>query len=113
MDLSFEKLPQAVSQLIHDVNNIKEILLTLKNSEEQVDRILTVPEAATFLRVSIPTIYRLVHLKDVPVSKQGKRLYFSTLDLTDWVKAGKKKTITEIREETDIAFARTGGNHGK
>jgi hypothetical protein len=32
------------------------------------------------------------------VSKQGKRLYFNKIELLEWIKAGRKKTLAEIQE---------------
>jgi len=43
-----------------------------------------------------PTIYCLVHERKIPHSKQGKQLYFSRKELTDWLKAGKRKTQAEL-----------------
>jgi excisionase family DNA binding protein len=43
-----------------------------------------------------PTIYGLVHDRKIPHSKQGKQLYFSRKELTDWLKAGKRKTQAEL-----------------
>lgn len=60
------------------------------------DQVFTIKQAAEFLSLSVPTIYRLVQSATVPVSKQGKRLYFSKMDLTEWIKTGRKKTAAEI-----------------
>ncbi len=46
-----------------------------------------------------PTIYGLVSERKIPHSKQGKRLYFSRQELTDWLKQGKRKTQAEIKLE--------------
>lgn len=62
----------------------------------KVDRLLTISEAAKLLSLSVATLYGLVHSAKIPVSKQGKRLYFSEQELFFWVKTGRKKTITEI-----------------
>ena len=46
-----------------------------------------------------PTIYSLCSERKIPHSKQGKRLYFSRQELTDWLKQGKRKTNAEIAIE--------------
>lgn len=43
-----------------------------------------------------PTIYGLVHDRKIPHSKQGKQLYFSRKELTNWLRAGKRKTQAEL-----------------
>lgn len=71
-----------------------------KNNTE-ADELLTVQGAAKFLSLTAPTIYNLVQRKTIPACKRGKRLYFSKKKLTEWVLAGRKKTISEIEAEAD------------
>jgi len=76
----------------------------LENSNQQKDistgeELLTIKQAAEFLTLSVPTIYGLVQRAEIPVNKRGKRLYFSKQELTDWIKAGRKKTNDEISKE--------------
>lgn len=102
MDLTFENLPKAVSLLFKKLEGIENLIRESKNyprSEE--DKLLTVKEAAIFTRLSVPTIYFLVSKSSLPVCKKGKRLYFSQAELLEWVKSGRKKTVTEISAETD------------
>ncbi len=63
------------------------------------DQLLTIKETATLLSLSVPTIYGLVSRSEIPVSKQGKRLYFSKQELLDWIRKGRKKTNAEISAE--------------
>lgn len=78
---------------------------------KETDQLLSVQEAAAFLNLSVPTIYGYVQRQEVPVSKRGKRLYFSRNELTDWVKEGRRKTLSEIEEEADnyLKARRKGG----
>lgn len=62
----------------------------------ETDQLLTIQEAGALLTLSVPTLYGLVHRAAIPVSKKGKRLYFSKYELTEWIKAGRKLTLTEI-----------------
>lgn len=63
--------------------------------------LLTINEASSFINLAKPTIYGLVSQAKIPCMKQGKRLYFSRLELISWIKAGRKKTIEDIQEEAD------------
>jgi excisionase family DNA binding protein len=65
------------------------------------DKLLNVEEAAQFLHLSVPTIYGLVGKSQLPVNKRGKRLYFSEKELLNWVKEGRKKTISETENEAE------------
>lgn len=71
--------------------------LVLETDQEQL---LTIQEAAYLLHLSVPTVYGLVHRKEVPVCKKGKRLYFPKQELIEWIKTGRKKTASELSEES-------------
>jgi excisionase family DNA binding protein len=105
-NLTLEQLPHAVSQLQSKLNNIEQILLNQEKVLPQEDQILNIQQAAVLLKLSVPTIYGLVHRCAIPVSKQSKRLYFSRDELITWIKQGRKKTTKEINEEADAFIAK-------
>lgn len=81
-------------------NTIKRVLGVQQTPPyPQADEVLTINQAAEMLSLSVPTIYGLVHRAVIPVSKRGKRLYFSKAELTQWIKDGRKKTTKEIAAE--------------
>ncbi|MBB5638919.1 excisionase family DNA binding protein [Pedobacter cryoconitis] len=102
MKYTFEELPQAISTLHEKVDRIKDLLLENKSQNPQRPRedLLTIGQAAEFLNLSVPTLYTKVSRKEIPVNKRGKRLYFSMVELSDWVRSGRKKTTEEIRQGT-------------
>ena len=103
MNITFDQLPQAVSQLHDKLNNIEKLLLQKNNpAKQEIDQLLTIEEAATFTHLTKPTIYSLVSRAEIPHMKKGKRLYFSMQELTDWIKSGRKKTVKEIAAETEV-----------
>lgn len=73
----------------------------IQKSQPETDQLLTIQQVADFLSLSIPTIYGLVSKSEIPCMKKGKRLYFSKDEITNWIKAGRKKTLAEIDAETD------------
>ena len=99
-NLSFEKLPEAVSHLTHEIGELKRLLLE-KDSQPTNSKkdLLTVQEAGDFLSLSVATIYSKVSRGELPVMKQGKRLYFSRAELLEFLKAGRRKTNAEIEAE--------------
>src|SRR5687768_13534004 len=99
--ITFDQLPQAVSQLYDKLSNIEALLKEVNNLAPKPDELLTVTEAARFLNLSIPTIYGKVSRNEIPVNKQGKRLYFYKSELGNWIKEGRKKTVSEIRQEAE------------
>jgi excisionase family DNA binding protein len=96
MEITFDTLPNAVNKLYEKLDSIEKLLLA-QSSEAipEAETLLTIQQAGAFLTLSVPTIYGLVSRAEIPVSKKGKRLYFSKQELTDWVKAGRKKTNAE------------------
>lgn len=92
------------------LRNIEALLLDIKHPttperlEIPVDKPLTIKEAAAFLSLAVPTIYGLVSRGELPYQKRGKRLYFLTSELTDWVKQGRRKTNAELKAEADEVF---------
>lgn len=97
MKYTFEELPQAISALHDKVDNIKDLLLESQKVPPPYADLLTIKQAAEFLSLSVPTLYTKVSRKEIPVNKRGKRLYFSTDELSTWIKSGRRKTQEEIQ----------------
>ena len=89
------------------LNNIETLLLDLKHlpkeqcEQPQQDELLTVPDTAKFLSLSVPTIYGLISKGELPVMKRSKRCYFSKVELINYLKQGRKKTLAETASEAD------------
>jgi len=80
------------------------------NSPQQpTDELLTVQDAAQFLRLSVPTIYGLIHKGEIPVMKRSKRCYFSKVELINYLKQGRKKTLAETASEAEAYLKKKGG----
>ena len=78
---------------------ISEKIFRPGNSESIGDKLLTIKQAAILLNLAVPTIYGLVHRSKIPYMKRNKRLYFSEKELREWIKAGRRQTIQEIRDD--------------
>ena len=70
-------------------------------AQTATNQLLTISQAAEFLSLSVATVYGLVSRSVIPCMKKGKRLYFSKDEITDWIKTGKKKTISELSADAD------------
>ena len=98
------------------LSNIENLILDLKHqpkqvSTDQTEQLLTIQQASEFLNLSVPTLYGYVHRSAIPVMKKSKRLYFSKQELIEWVKAGRKKTVSEIEAETDQYLRKKKGEN--
>jgi predicted DNA-binding transcriptional regulator AlpA len=76
-----------------------EYALTASSSES--DQLGGIELAQQVTGLAKPTIYGLAAQSKIPCMKQGKKLYFSKRELTDWIKQGRRKTITEIEAEAN------------
>ena len=80
------------------------ILKSVKEGQtptDQTEQLLTIKEAAQFLKLTVPTIYSKVSKGELPVMKRGKRLYFSNTELMEYIKEGRKKSNAEIEQEAE------------
>lgn len=114
MEITFETLPKAVCQLYDKLDSIERLLLEQSNEPQpEPEQLLSIQQAGEFLRLAVPTLYRLVQRAEIPVCKRGKRLYFSKQELTEWIKAGRKKTLAETEKLAEIYINKKGLNNGK
>ena len=70
--------------------------------QTEIDEIGGIDLAVQITGLAKPTIYALVSDLKIPHSKpSGKKLYFSRLELLNWLKAGKRKTSAELALEAE------------
>jgi excisionase family DNA binding protein len=99
---TFENLPQAVGLLVEKLERIEAQLQNIpKHHAEPKDKLLTVQEAADFLCLAPPTIYAMVSRGELPVMKRSKRLYFSEMELLEYLKEGRQKTKADIEADAE------------
>ncbi|MEN2282219.1 helix-turn-helix domain-containing protein [Algoriphagus sp. SE2] len=94
-------------KLISDISErvTARILKAVQNNNSSTanpEQLLTIQEAANFLNLTVPTIYSKVSKGELPVMKRGKRLYFSSTELMNYLKQGRKKSFTEIEKEAEL-----------
>lgn len=103
MEVTFDQLPLAVSQLHEKLSNIERLLTERKEEPQpEADQLLTVDQCAEFLNLSKPTIYSLISKGEIPVMKRSKRCYFSRTELVQYLKEGRKRTLSETAKEAEI-----------
>src|SRR5690554_1232725 len=108
-NLTFDQLPKAVTMLTKEVSELKRLLIEKQEQPptQQPEQLLTIQEAAEFLSLAVPTMYSKVSKGELPVMKQGKRLYFSRTELLDYLKEGRRKTNAEIEQEAEAYLSNT------
>lgn len=88
--VSFNDLPEAIGQLKEELHSIKALLLEHFASEKRFDEsksILTAKETATYLNITLPTLYNWV--------KQGK---------ISKLKIGSRRTGYKLEDVKNLCF---------
>lgn len=97
-------------------NSVRKVLqenAQLVHFQPEPDSLLNIKQAAELLNLSVPTIYSYVQKAEIPVCKISKRLYFSKFELTNWIKASRKKTSKEIESQAESYINKKGLTNGK
>ena len=108
--LSFDSLPQAVAELQKEVSSMHALLLqSLHNGQNQqkkenTHRLMSVEEAAEYLRMPKNTLYIKLQSGEVPASKLGKcwKIYQDELD--KWLEVNRKNPVPLTFEEQNAAI---------
>jgi excisionase family DNA binding protein len=114
MEITFESLPKAVSSLFDKLSNIERLLQGNRPADQEgEEKVLTVPQAADFLNLSVPTIYSLMSRGELPAMRKNGRCYFLKSELINYLKSGRRKTNAELQIEA-AAFSenKKGRKHG-
>ena len=105
-NLSFDSLPATVSLIYEKVKNIEQLLLKPLedlNSRDSTDHWLSVDELVAYLpgQPAKSTIYGMVHRREIPHKKMGRRLIFLQSEINSYLMSLKRKTAVEIDVEAE------------
>ena len=104
-NLTLETLPKAFSQLTIEVGEIKRLLLAkVNNNSLETDQWFDLKELCNYLpdKPTKPTVYSWVNNSSIPYHKGAKKLRFLKSEIDNWLKQGRKKTLTELSDEADL-----------
>jgi len=97
--LTFEDLPKAVSLILEKISRIEQLLESRRGEEPPLEKMLTVKEAASFLKITVSTLYTKVCRGEVPAYKPGRRLFFDQQELAKWISTKKHKSNVQLAED--------------
>lgn len=107
-EITFDKLPEAVTYLTEQVSAIKEMVSTLRPSAPEERSLIGIDEACEVVQKAKPTIYALVRKGIIPAYKRGKKLYFYREELLQWVEGGRRGLTDTPSSEEQLASMRAG-----
>ena len=110
--LSFEQLPDAVGQLLQEIHSIKHYLMdkplanVITSFSKPEKEFLTVEDVSQIIDLKKSSIYQLIYQHKIPHYKKGGRLYFDSMEIDEWVRSGKRKTLDQIKKEASLEIRR-------
>ncbi len=109
-ELTYNDLPQAVTQLYNKLENIERLLL------EKSTTALPQPESWFDLNELVkydpekrtkPTFYGYIHRREIPFHKRLKKVVFLKSEIDSWLMQGKKKTFAETANDAAAYLAKS------
>jgi excisionase family DNA binding protein len=88
--------PNPFDSLESRLSNIEKLLLDIyggahiKPPDIDSGSLLTVDQAADLLHLAVPTIYGLIHRREISSLKRGRRVYFKKEDLLQYLEDGRR-----------------------
>ena len=104
-----DRIPNPFESIDSRLSNIERLLLDIyggnhiKPPDKDSNDLLTVPQAAALLHLSVATIYGLIHRREIASMKRGRRVYFRKKDLILYVESGRRNAQDALdRKSTSI-----------
>lgn len=98
---TFDQIPVMMNKIHDKLEHLEKLIAKISNVEENKEEVLNIQEASKLLDLSVSTIYSKVCKREIPVNKQGKRIYFYRHELMRWIKSGRVKTYLEIQNDIE------------
>jgi excisionase family DNA binding protein len=93
---TFDQIPKMMNKLFEKMDRIEQMLSYFSKGQIKQDELLTISEASQLLKLAIPTIYSKVSKNEIPVNKQGKKLYFYKSELIEWYVQAELKLMKRL-----------------
>ncbi len=102
---SFNDLPQAVQEISSRLVRVENLLRDKQFPPlPEISKLFTLPEAAEFCRMPVPTFRAHLSKRNVSGSKPGKKWIFTKQDLDKFLLSFHFETKDEIEEGVDQAL---------
>lgn len=102
--ISFDLVPALVLETNQRVSKLEEFIYSQRPSTSEVEPPILLDEAAAFLQMEPPTLYKLAPQKKIPAHKQGRKWYFFKSELTAWIRTGKEGAAKQMADAAETRF---------
>lgn len=96
--VTFEQMPKLLAEMNRRLERIEDLLLDRSMPQKAEPDLMSINEASSFLNLTVATLYSMVSRKQIPHSKRGKKLYFSRIELSEYVRDGRVLTNAEVKK---------------
>ena len=98
--ITFEAMPQAISELLKKVDSLYEKVSELSNRypKQAEEPMIGIEEACALLGRAKSTIYALTQARKIPYYQPGKMLQFKRSELMAWMENAKHETAIQTKE---------------
>lgn len=99
MNLTLESMPNALSEMAQQIEEIKSILSEKQPPENTSKRKYKLPEAAKYCGMAEPTFRTYIYKRKVAGTKFGKAYIFLERDLDKFIQEYRRPTDKELETE--------------
>ena len=98
--LTFEALPQAISELLQKVDSLHEKVseLNQRYPNQAEEPMIGIEEACAILGRAKSTIYALTQARKIPYYQPGKMLQFKRSELMAWMESSRHGTSIQTKK---------------
>ena len=82
--------------ILEKLNSIEKAIEKLNTKSNSDDDFMITEQVASFVGLSIATVYSLTHQHKIPFFQVGKRLYFKKSEIFNWIISSKVITKQEV-----------------
>ena len=102
---SFQDFEELIENIIRRVLD-ERLQMYQEGLSSKENDIIGIEGACKITDLAKPTIYGLVSNRKIPFFKQGKKLRFRKTELIEWIEAGRKKTVSQLKDAADQLLSR-------
>ena len=95
-EITFDKLPQAITYLIEQVAELKQMVLKLQPTQSEKHVLIEIDNASRIIKKAKSTIYTLVRKGLLPYYKKGRNSTFTKMNYWRGLRMGKKRPPNRI-----------------
>jgi len=97
--INFESMPRFLSEMAHQIDEIKSILSKKQPPQDTSQKKYTLPEAAKYCGMADPTFRTYIYRRKVAGTKFGKAWLFIEADLDKFIQDYRRPTAHELKAE--------------